>query len=114
MKLGFQGWSRTLQQQATVVHFTILDPPPSIRVGQPVTVTAQRSETVTGVIIARDAVVRGGNGETIVWRHVDPEHFGARAVRMEPFDATRVLIAAGIGDGERIVIGGAELVHQIH
>jgi membrane fusion protein, heavy metal efflux system len=114
MKLGFQGWSRTLQQQATVVHFTIVDPPPSIRIGQPVTVTAQRSETVTGVIIARDAVVRGGNGETIVWRHVDPEHFEARPVRMEPFDATRVLIAAGIEEGERIVVGGAELVNQIH
>jgi cobalt-zinc-cadmium efflux system membrane fusion protein len=114
MKLAFQGSSRTLQQQATVVHFMILDPPPSIRVGQPVTVTAQRSETVNGVIIARGAVVRGGNGETLVWRHADPERFEARPVRIEPFDATRVLIAAGIGEGERIVTGGAELINQIH
>jgi membrane fusion protein, heavy metal efflux system len=114
MNLGFQGWSRTLQQQATVLQFMILDPPPSIRVGQPVTVTAQRSETVSGVIIARDAVVRGGNGETVVWRHSDPERFEARPVRIEPFDATRVLIAAGIGEGERIVTSGAELINQIH
>jgi cobalt-zinc-cadmium efflux system membrane fusion protein len=114
MNLGFQGWSRTLQQQATVLQFMILDPPPSIRVGQPVTVTAQRSETVSGVIIARDAVVRGGNGETVVWRHADPERFEARPVRIEPFDATRVLIAAGIGEGERIVTSGAELINQIH
>jgi hypothetical protein len=114
MKLDFEGWSRTLQQQATVVQFKILDPPPSIRVGQPVTVTAERSEAVSGVILARDAVVRGGNGETLVWRHANPERFEARPVRVEPFDATRVLVAAGIGEGVRIVTGGAELINQIH
>ena len=59
--------------------------------------------TTSGVMIDRDAVVRGGNGETIVWRHTEPEYFEARPVRTEPFDATHVLVAAGIGDGERIV-----------
>ena len=88
MKLCFQGWSRTLQQQATVLQFAIVDPPSSIRVGQPVTVTAQRGETANGIIIDRDAVVRGGNGEIVVWRHVEPEYFEPRTVRTEPFDAT--------------------------
>jgi membrane fusion protein, heavy metal efflux system len=113
MKLTFQGWSRTLQQQATVLHFAISDPTSSLRIGQPVTVTAQRGDTTTGVIIDRDAIVRGGNGESIVWRHVEPEYFEARPVRTEPFDATHVLVAAGIGDGERIVIRGAELIDQV-
>jgi hypothetical protein len=58
--------------------------------------------------------VRGGNGETLVWRHSYSETFEARPVRIEPFDATRVLIAAGIGEGDRIVAGGAELINQIH
>jgi membrane fusion protein, heavy metal efflux system len=113
MKLSFQGWGRTLQQQATVLHFAISDPISSLRIGQPVTVTAQRGDTTTGVIIDRDAIVRGGNGESIVWRHVEPEFFEARSVRTEPFDATHVLVAAGIGDGERIVIRGAELIDQV-
>jgi membrane fusion protein, heavy metal efflux system len=113
MTLAFQGWSRALQQQATILHFAIVDPPPSIRVGQPVTVTAKRSDSVTGVIISRDAVVRGGNGETIVWRHVEPEQFEARPVRTEPFDAANVLIAAGVESGDRIVTRGAELINQI-
>jgi membrane fusion protein, heavy metal efflux system len=113
MKLSFQGWSRTLQQQATVLNFAITDPTSSLRIGQPVTVTAQRGDTTTGVIIDRDAIVRGGNGESIVWRHVEPEYFEARSVRTEPFDATHVLVAAGIGDGERIVIRGAELIDQV-
>ena len=89
MKLSFQGWSRTLQQQATVLNFAISDPTSSLRIGQPVTVTAQRGETTTGLIIDRDAVVRGGNGETVVWRHVEPEYFETApgshgAVRRDP------------------------------
>ena len=113
MKLGFQGWSRTLQQQATVLQFAIAAPPPSARVGQPVTVTAQRAENANGIVVDRDAVVRGGNGETIVWRHVEPEFFEPRPVRTEPFDAMRVLIVAGVAEGERIVVRGAGLINQI-
>ena len=113
MRLAFRGWSRTLQQQATVVQFDITDPPASIRVGQPVTVTAQQGDTAAGVIVSRDALVRGGNGETIIWRHVAPEQFEARLVRTEPFDATRVVIVAGVEDGDRIVVRGAELINQI-
>jgi membrane fusion protein, heavy metal efflux system len=113
MKLVFQGWSRTLQQQATVLQFAIAAPPSSLRVGQPVTVTAQRGDTATGVLIDRDAVVRSPNGESIVWRHVEPELFEARSVRTEPYDGNHVLVAAGIGAGERIVVRGAELINQI-
>jgi membrane fusion protein, heavy metal efflux system len=113
MTLSFEGWSRTLQQQATVLQFAIVNPPPSIRVGQPVTVTAQQGETTTGIVIDRDAVVRGNNGETIVWRHDDPELFEARTVRTQPFDATHTLIEAGLDSGERVVNRGAEMINQI-
>jgi membrane fusion protein, heavy metal efflux system len=113
MELSFEGWSRTLQQQATVLQFAIVNPPLSIRVGQPVTVTAQRGETTTGIVIDRDAVVRGNNGETIVWRHDDPELFEARTVRTQPFDATHTLIEAGLDTGERIVNRGAQMINQI-
>ena len=113
MDLVFQGFSRALQQQATVLQFSVVDPPPALRVGQPVTVTARSSDEVTGIIISRNAVVRGANGETIVWRHVEPERFEARLVRTEPFDAANVLVTAGIAPGDRVVVRGAELINQI-
>jgi len=113
MELSFQGWSRTLQQQATVLQFAITDPPPSIRVGQPVTVSAQLNETVSGVIVDRDAIVRGSSGEAIILRHVEPERFEARPVRTLPLDAARVVIVAGVEVGERVVVRGAELINQI-
>ena len=36
-----------------------------------------------------------------------------RPVRTEPFDATRVVVRAGLAEGERIVTRGAELINQI-
>jgi membrane fusion protein, heavy metal efflux system len=95
------------------VQFAIEDPPASLRLGQPVTVVVQNGAAVTGILLPREAVVRGGNGEALVWRHTDPERFEARPVRTEPFDAARVVIRAGLSEGDRVVTRGAELVNQV-
>ncbi len=113
LALSFRGFGRALQQQATLVQFAIDNEAGPVAVGQPVRVTAQSGASVSGIIVPRDAVVRGGNGEALVWRHTDPERFEARAVRTEPFDATRLVIRAGIAAGERIVVRGAEHLNQI-
>jgi membrane fusion protein, heavy metal efflux system len=113
LKLAFRGTSRAMQQQATTVQFSVIDPPTSLSVGQPVTVVAPAGAAETGMILPREAVVRGTNGETLVWRHTDPERFEPRPVRTEPFDATRVVVRGGIAEGERVVVRGAELINQI-
>jgi RND family efflux transporter MFP subunit len=113
LRLSFQGFSRALQQQATIVQFAVEDPPASISVGQPVTVVAKNGTAVKGIIMPRDAVVRGANGEQVVWRHSEPERFEARPVRTEPFDAARLVVSAGLSEGERVVTRGAELINQI-
>lgn len=113
LKLTFQGFSKALQQQATVVQFAVENPPGNLSVGSPVTVFAQNEASVRDIIMPRDAVVRGANGEAVVWRHTDPERFEARPVRTEPFDATRLVIRAGVAEGERIVVRGSELINQI-
>jgi RND family efflux transporter MFP subunit len=113
LKLAFQGFSKAMQQQATIVQFAVENPPANLSVGQPVTVFALNGSTVSGIIMPRDAVVRGANGEAIVWRHTDPERFEARPIRAEPFDATRLVIRAGVGEGERVVTRGSELINQV-
>jgi cobalt-zinc-cadmium efflux system membrane fusion protein len=113
LALSFRGFGRALQQQATVVQFSIEDAPTTLATGQPVRVTAQNGASVAGIIVPRDAVVRGGNGEAVVWRHTDPERFEPKPVRTEPFDATRVVIRAGVVPGDRIVVRGAEHLNQI-
>jgi hypothetical protein len=99
LKLLFQGFGKALQQQATIVQFAVENPPANLAVGQPVTVMARNGAAISGIMVPRDAVVRGGNGEAVVWRHTDPERFEARPVRTEPFDATRLVIRAGVQEG---------------
>jgi RND family efflux transporter MFP subunit len=113
MRLAFQGFSRALQQHASLVQFAVSEPPADLSIGQPVTVVAKSGVPVTGFVVPRDAVVRSANGEAIVWLHVEPERFEPRPVRTQPFDATRVVVAAGVTEGERVVTRGADLVNQI-
>jgi len=111
--LLYQGFSRTLQQQAALVHFAIPNPPAQLNVGQPVTVLAHTGTATSEIVLPREAVVRSGSGETIVWLHDEFEDFDPKPVRTRPLDATRVIVAAGVNEGERIVIRGAQLVNQI-
>jgi RND family efflux transporter MFP subunit len=113
MPLAFRGFSRALQHHASLVHFAVSDPPPDLSVGQPVTVVAKSGAPMAGIVVLREAVVRSGNGEAIVWLHVEPERFEPRPVRTQPFDATRLVVAAGLTEGERIVIRGADLINQV-
>jgi RND family efflux transporter MFP subunit len=113
LKLRHQGSSRAMQHQSVTVQFAVLDPPPNLSLGQPVTVVAPSGKPESGIVLPREAVVRGGNGETLVWRHAEPEQFEPRLVRTEPFDAGRVVVRAGVAEGERVVVRGADLVNQI-
>jgi RND family efflux transporter MFP subunit len=113
MPLDFRGFSRALQHHASLVHFAVSEPPLDLSIGQPVTVVAKSGAPVTGIVVPREAVVRSGNGEAIVWLHVEPERFEPRPVRTQPLDATRVVVAAGVTEGERVVTRGADLINQI-
>jgi len=113
LDLRFEGFSKALQQQATRVQFAIVNPPSNLAVGQPVQVLAQNGSSVTAIVLPRDAVLRNGNGESIVWRHAEAERFEVRPVRTEPFDATRLIVHAGIQEGDRIVVRGSELINQV-
>ena len=73
----------------------------------------RKAETVTGMLVPREAVVRGTGGAGTVWEHGDPERFTPRQVRFEPFDGTRVLITGGLTAGARVVVHGAELLSQV-
>jgi cobalt-zinc-cadmium efflux system membrane fusion protein len=113
IRLRFIGFSKALQQQATRVQFAIVDPSANLGVGQPVQVFARNGDAVTAMVLPREAVLAGANGESLVWRHAEAERFEPRPVRTEPFDATRVIVQAGIAEGDRIVVRGSELINQV-
>jgi RND family efflux transporter MFP subunit len=113
LKLTFIGRSRALQQLSTQMHFAITDAPPSLNIGSAVTVFARTQERTSGLIVPKAAVVTAPSGEAIVWVHRDPERFHPRTVKMRPIDGDRVLIEAGIDQGDRVVISAAELINQV-
>ncbi|WP_088347057.1 MULTISPECIES: HlyD family efflux transporter periplasmic adaptor subunit [Rhodomicrobium] len=112
LKLALEGKGRALQQHAIQLQFSV-EGPANLSLGMPLTVLAQRDRTITGKVVPRDAVVRGANGETLVFEHLEPERFIPRLVRTEPVDGERVLILAGIEAGARIVVRSAEILNQV-
>ncbi len=98
--------------QAQPVHFRI-EAAGDLHVGDRVTVFAETASVTKGIAAPREAVIRGPNGEDIVFVHIAPELFEPRAVRTEPLDGGRVIIVAGIAAGDRIVTQGAELLNQL-
>jgi len=101
------------RNQAIPVHFAITGGPAGLRVGHFLTVLAATADVRRGVAVPRAAVLRGSNGQSIVFEHTNAERFVPREVRVEPLDGVSVLIVAGIERGRRIVTQGAELLNQI-
>jgi len=58
-------------------------------------------------------VQRGFGGLSLVWEHTGPETFVSHIVTVASLDADSVLVTAGLGEGLRVVIGGAQFVNQV-
>ena len=81
--------------------------------GQLLTVLAATDASRTGLAVPKESVIRGANGQLIVYEHSNAERFVPREVRVEPLDGERVLVVSGIKAGTRVVTQGAELLNQI-
>lgn len=101
------------RNQAIPIHFAITGDTQGLRIGQFVTVLKETQDAQKGFALPRASLVRAANGQQVVYEHVSAERFEAREVRVEPFDADRVLVLSGVGAGRRIVTQGAELIDQI-
>lgn len=111
--LGYLGTGLADRNQAIPVHFAVTGETTGLRVGQFLTVLAGTAAQKRGLALPRQAVLRGPNGQSIVYEHTNAERFVPREVRVEPLDGERVLVIAGLEPGRRIVAQGAELLNQI-
>jgi hypothetical protein len=111
--LAHRGSGLADRNQAIPVHFSVEMPIRGLRVGQLLTVLAATSDERSGIAVPRSSVLRGSNGQSIVYEHTNAERFLPREVRVEPLDGLQVLIVSGIEAGKRIVTQGAELLNQI-
>ena len=84
-----------------------------LAVGQPVTVVATLSERVKGIVLPAQSVVRNAANEPIVWIKSGAERYIPQPVQYQPLDATSVVVTAGLGADNRVVVQGAPLIAQI-
>ncbi len=113
LRLAFQGAGLTDRSQAIPVHFAIEGAEKGLRVGQLVTVLAATGEETKGIAVPRASILRGANGQTMLFEHTAAERFEPRIVRVEPLDAAHVVVLDGLAADRRVVVQGAELLDQI-
>ncbi len=113
VELVYVGSGLADRNQSIPIHFSIRGDANGLRAGQFLTVLATTTEERSGIAVPRESVLRGANGQSIVYEHSNAERFVPREVRIEQLDAERVLIIAGIEPGRRIVTQGSELLNQI-
>lgn len=113
LTLGYAGAGFADRNQSVPVNFAIVDVVPRLRLGQLVTVLAPSGEAQEGIAIPRASVVRGPNGQDLVYAHTTAERFIAIAVRTAPLDAHNLLVKFGLEADIRVVSQGAELLAQI-
>ncbi len=111
--LRYRGAGLADRNQAIPIQFSIEGNTTGLRAGQLLTVLASTTDERRGIAVPRGSVLRGANGQSIVYEHSNAERFVPREVRVEPLDGQRVLIVSGIEAGKRIVTQGAELLNQI-
>jgi cobalt-zinc-cadmium efflux system membrane fusion protein len=86
---------------------------PALAAGQPVTVVAQLSEKVKGIVLPAAAVVRNPANEPVVWIKAGAERFIPQPVEARALDAGTVIVTRGLAPDNRVVVQGAALVNQI-
>ena len=111
--LAYLGTGLADRSQAIPVQFAIQGDTQGLRSGQFLTVFAKTSDGRKGMALPRASVLRGANGQSIVYEHTNAERFIPREVRTVALDGERLLVVSGIEPGKRIVTQGAELLDQI-
>ena len=114
LALRYQGNSQQLRQQALPLRFSVEgEALTQLAAGSPVQVTVQTRETLQGVAVPAEALARNPSNQTVVWVKTTPEQYAPRVVQYQPLDGERVMITAGLPDGERVVVQATNLINQI-
>jgi len=117
VSLRLLGASRSLRDGVLPITFAVSASKPGtalpLAIGQPVTVVAQSTERIKGVVLPAQAVVRNPSNEPIVWIKSGAERFIPQPVQFRPLDASTVVVTQGLSADNRVVVQGAPLIAQI-
>ncbi|MGY2492346.1 efflux RND transporter periplasmic adaptor subunit [Cupriavidus sp. CP313] len=112
-KLDFVGAGRSLKNGAVPLMFRLTGNAVPLAVGQPVTVVATLTDTVKGIALPSEAVVRNASNLPVVWIKSGTQRFIAQPVEARVLDAGTVVVVKGLSPENRVVVSGAALINQI-
>jgi membrane fusion protein, heavy metal efflux system len=120
VSLRLLGASRTMREGVLPITFSVTSAKPGstkaalpLAIGQPVTVVAQSTVRIKGVVLPAQAVVRSPSNETVVWIKSGAERFIPQPVEYRVIDAGTVVVTKGLSADNRVVVQGASLIAQI-
>ena len=113
LPLQWVGMGYQRRGQGLPMQFQVEGNTDGLSAGQPVRIFIQTRERVRGVPLPRDNVLRGTDGETIVWVHPQAERFIPRRVRVQPVDGAILTVTDGLQPGDRVVTAGAAALSQV-
>ncbi|KRS20530.1 membrane protein [Alishewanella sp. WH16-1] len=109
--LEYIGSTGQYQQGSLSLQFKLTQAP--LAVGQPVTLVVAQAGQLSGIRLPASAVVSSSQNLPQVWIKLSAERFLPQIVRYMPLNDTEVLITAGLGADNRVVVQGANLLNQI-
>ncbi|BDB28820.1 RND transporter [Cupriavidus sp. TA19] len=112
-KLDFIGAGRSLKNGAMPLMFRLTGNAVPLAVGQPVTVVATLTDTVKGIALPSEALVRNASNLPVVWIKSGTQRFIAQPVEARVLDARTVVVVKGLSPENRVVVSGAALINQI-
>ena len=116
-KLRMLGAARSLREGVLPITFEAVSADKAkglpLAVGQPVTVIATLRERVKGIVLPAQAVVRNASNEPVVWIKSGAERYIPQPIQYQALDAQSVVVTAGLGADNRVVVQGAPLISQI-
>ncbi|MCD6674223.1 MAG: efflux RND transporter periplasmic adaptor subunit [Burkholderiaceae bacterium] len=113
LELELAGAGRQLRGQALPLLFRAKTAGVPLAIGQPLAVLARTTRHREGFAVPRQAIVRIGSGEQVVWVHEAAERFVPRRVVFEALDADTVVVTSGLAARDRVVVAGANLLAQV-
>lgn len=113
LTLRFLGQSPQLREQALPLQFEIATPTPALSVGQTLKVLITTRQTVNGIAVPRNSVLKNSRGEPLLWTHTSAERFVPQQVTVQALDGDRLAVLSGLHDGTRVVTQGAPSLAQI-
>ncbi len=111
--MEFVGGGLVLSNQAIPLRFSVLNAPPGLSVGTPVTVIVRHDETISGIPVPSASVIRDGDGRSVVWERMTAETFLPRQVKAVRVTGAIMVVQSGLADGARVVTNGATLLNQV-